>query len=78
MPTWVRLTLGVIGLALLRGAYMVAQPLLHGDWSWSHSLSAAVLATIGIDGFFAAIRKRWPLVMFCDLLFARLVSGRWP
>ena len=76
MPTWVRLTLGLIGIAVLRLAHVMAEPLLTSGWTWSEGILVVLALVIGFDALHAAARKRWPLVLFTDLLLARLVTGR--
>ena len=75
MPAWVRLTLGLFGIAMLRFAHTMAEPLLAAGWSWSHGLVVGVALVIGFDALHAGARKRWPLVFFVDLLVARLLAG---
>ena len=77
MPTWIRLSLGLVGIAILRFAHVLAAPMLEAGWSWSHGLPALVAVALGADALHAAVRKRWPLVLFLDLFLGRIASGRW-
>lgn len=76
MPAWVRVTLGLFGIAMLRLAHLLAEPMLTTGWTWTHGFFALVPLALGIDALHAAVRKRWPLVFFADLVIAWLVSGR--
>ena len=76
MPTWVRLSLGLIGIAVLRMAHVLAEPLMTSGWTWPQGIIVVVALVVGLDALHAAARKRWPLLLFTDLLVARLVSGR--
>ena len=78
MPTWVRLTLGLIGIGVLQLTHVLSEPLLSAGWSWGQGLLVLLFLFVGVDALHAAARKRWPLVLFADLLIGRLVTGRWP
>ena len=77
MPGWVRVAIGLIGLAFCRMAAVLAEPLIESGWMWGQGLAAAISLGIGLDVLHAAARKRWPLVLFLDLLVVRGVTGKW-
>jgi hypothetical protein len=77
MPAWFRVALGLFAIVVLRVAHVLAEPLLASGWTWSHGLPFLLALVVGLDALHAAVRKRWPLVLFTDLLLARLFSGRW-
>lgn len=76
MPTWVRLTLGLIGIGMLQLTHGLYEPLLTAGWSWGQGVLVLLFLLVGLDALHAAARKRWPLVLFTDLLIARLLTGR--
>lgn len=77
MPGWVRFALTVMAVAMLRLTAAFAQPMVEAGWMWGHGIATLVALAIGVDLLHAGVRKRWPLVLFTDLLIARLATGRW-
>ena len=77
MPGWVRFGLTLVAVALLRFAAEMAAPMVHGGWAWGHGIATLVALAVALDLLHSAARKRWPLVLFVDLLLGRLVAGRW-
>lgn len=77
MPVWVRLSLGLLGVVILRIAFTFAEPMLVTGWTWGHGISMTVAVIVGVDALHAGARKRWPLLLFADLILARLATGRW-
>ena len=78
MPAWVRFALTLMGVAMLRLTAAFAQPMVEDGWAWGHGIASLVALVIAIDLLNAAVRKRYPLVLFADLVIARLATGRWP
>lgn len=76
MPTWVRFALALMTVVFLRMGALIAQPMFHSGWMWGHGLAALVAIVVGIDLLHSALRKRWPLLLFVDLLVVRLATGR--
>jgi len=77
MPSWVRVSIGLLGLAFCRAAATFAQPMIEAGWQWTHGTAALVMLALGVDLLHSGARKRWPLILFSDLLIARLFNGRW-
>ena len=77
MPSWVRFVLALMSVIFLRMGALLAEPMFDSGWAWGHGLAALVAIVIGIDLLHSAVRKRWPLVLFVDLLIVRLATGRW-
>lgn len=77
MPGWVRFALMLMAAALLRMAAEMAAPMVHGGWTWVHGIATLVALAVAADLLHSAARKRWPLVLFVDLVLGRLATGRW-
>ena len=78
MPAWVRFALTLMGVVMLRLTAAFAQPMVEGGWTWGHGIASFVALAMALDLLHAAVRKRYPLVLFADLVIARLATGRWP
>lgn len=76
MPGWVRLALAVMAVAFLGLGAAFARPVIDAGWTWGQGLLALLTVAIGIDLLHAAARKRWPLVLFADLLLPRLMTRK--
>jgi hypothetical protein len=76
MPGWVRFALALMAAALLRLFAAWAEPMVAGGWMWGHGLVALVALLVALDLLHSAVRKRYPLVLFLDLVVARLATGR--
>ena len=68
MPAWVRAVLLLMSAVMLRLAAAWGEPMIHGGWTAGHGLATVVACGVGLDLLHGAVRKRWPLVLFADLL----------
>ena len=75
MPAWVRFALTLMAAALLRLAAETAAPMIDSGWAWAHGVATMVVLALALDLLHAAARKRWPLVLFLDLVLGRAAGG---
>ena len=76
MPGWLRGVLALMSAVMLRLATVWGEPMIHDGWTLGQGVATLVACAVGIDLLHAAVRKRWPLILFADLIFGFLAERR--